>query len=221
VAQLINKVKQAIDINFEKVTLWSDSTIVLSWIRSHSNKIKTFVSHRVAEIQDLSNPTDWRHVPTDENSADGISRYLMPDQLPHSILRWSGPAFFRQSENCWPDPSFTFIESELPEMKITTTLVQQFENNVNSMITKQSSLFKMKRIVAYILWLINNCRKSRQDRCFSHITVEELVVSMKCIVCIIQKQEFSEYSTIQKGESLSKQSQLKSLNVFIDSDLIT
>jgi hypothetical protein len=29
-AQLINKVKQAIDINFEKVTLWSDSTLVLS-----------------------------------------------------------------------------------------------------------------------------------------------------------------------------------------------
>jgi hypothetical protein len=98
-------------------------------------------------------------------------------------------------------------------MKITTTLVQQFENNVNAMITKQSSLFKMKRIVVYILWFINNCRKSRQDRCFSHITVEELVVSMKCSVRIIQKQEFSEYSTIQKDESLSKQSQLKSLNV--------
>jgi hypothetical protein len=79
-AQLINKVKQAIDINFEKVTLWSDSTIVLSWIRSHSNKVKTFVSHRIAEIQDLSNPTDWRHVSTDENPADGMSRGLMPHQ---------------------------------------------------------------------------------------------------------------------------------------------
>jgi hypothetical protein len=85
--------------------------------------MKTFVSHHVAEIQDISNPTVWRHVSTDVNPADGISRGLMPDQLPHSTLWWSGPAFLRQSENCWPDPSFTFIESELPEMKITTTLV--------------------------------------------------------------------------------------------------
>lgn len=49
---------------------WTDSTIVLSWIRSSSSSFKTFVENRVTELQTVTSPDDWRHVRTDVNPAD-------------------------------------------------------------------------------------------------------------------------------------------------------
>jgi hypothetical protein len=53
-------------------------TIVLSWLRYVSGRMKSFVSHRVAEIQNLTRISDWHHVPTADNPADIISRGIMP-----------------------------------------------------------------------------------------------------------------------------------------------
>jgi hypothetical protein len=76
------------EIEFDKVILFSDSTIVLSWINSQSNKMKTFLSHKIAEIHDATNPPDWRHI---HNPADIISRGFMPNEVEESTLWWLDP----------------------------------------------------------------------------------------------------------------------------------
>jgi hypothetical protein len=219
-SQLVVKVKQAMNIDFDKITLFSDSTIVLSWIRSQSTKMKTFVSHRIAEIQDLTSPDSWRHVPTDENPADIISRGLMPSQLGHSDLWWTGPVFLTQPENYWPKNPVIVKENELPEMKTVTSLVtHHVEDAIIAVTTKFSSLYKIQRTVAYVLRFISNIRKHKEDRLCQHITAVEMLSSLKVIIRTIQQKEFaSELKSIKKGESICNKSPLKPLNVFIDAD---
>ena len=45
---------------------WTDSTVVLNWIRGKGNYKRFFVHNRVMKIQAKSN-IQWRHVSTDEN----------------------------------------------------------------------------------------------------------------------------------------------------------
>lgn len=85
--------------NIEKKNFhyWTDSTVVLAWIRAPSNKWKTFVANRVAEIQELTN-TNWEHVETAMNPADLLSRGMSATELQQSDLWWKGPHWLCNEE---------------------------------------------------------------------------------------------------------------------------
>ena len=85
-SQLTFQVVSALRQSFDSITLWTDSTIVLSWIRTEPNRWKTFVANRVSEIQDLTSFYQWKHVPGEVNPVDIISIGLNPDQLTKSLL---------------------------------------------------------------------------------------------------------------------------------------
>lgn len=60
---------------------WSDSTIVLSWIRSHIANSGQFVQRRLLEIRELTDVKSWYYVPSEENPADIPSRGLRVGEL--------------------------------------------------------------------------------------------------------------------------------------------
>ncbi|GFT85110.1 integrase catalytic domain-containing protein [Trichonephila clavipes] len=66
--------------------------IVLTWLRKEPMDLKTFVQNRVAKIQELYNQL-WRHVPSDQNPADLVSRGVDPDKLLQQNLWFNGPTF--------------------------------------------------------------------------------------------------------------------------------
>ncbi|GFV22520.1 integrase catalytic domain-containing protein [Trichonephila clavipes] len=55
--------------------------------------LKTFVQNRVAKIQELYPNQLWRHVPSDQNPADLVSRGVDPDKLLQQNLWFNGPTF--------------------------------------------------------------------------------------------------------------------------------
>lgn len=63
-SSLINFVQKTYKecISFTNSFAWSDSSVVLSWIRSSPHRWKTFVSNRVSSIQDKIPPACWHHV---------------------------------------------------------------------------------------------------------------------------------------------------------------
>ncbi|XP_033229232.1 uncharacterized protein LOC117180818 [Belonocnema kinseyi] len=73
-ARLYAATRQALDIDISKVNLWSDSTIALHWSNIEPHLLKTFVSNRVAKIQKLTQSCHWRHVSSQNNPADLVSR---------------------------------------------------------------------------------------------------------------------------------------------------
>ena len=87
-------------MQFERIIFFSDSHIVLSWIRNQAREFKLFVSARIAEIQSKSEPNQWRHVSGELNVADDVSRGIPAQQL---ISRWKhAPAFLKLPEEEWP-----------------------------------------------------------------------------------------------------------------------
>lgn len=80
---LSKRVIDALNIPFDRIYLWTDSTNTLAWIKGEPTKWKTFVGNLVSEIQDIH---DWHHVASENNPADIGSRGIDPKDLNHHRL---------------------------------------------------------------------------------------------------------------------------------------
>jgi hypothetical protein len=54
-SRLASSIKQELEIRINQTFLWTDSTNVLHWIRGNGKKVGQFESHRIGEIQELTN----------------------------------------------------------------------------------------------------------------------------------------------------------------------
>ncbi|CAH2020014.1 unnamed protein product, partial [Acanthoscelides obtectus] len=113
-SQLIAKISKSIDTSFSSIHCWTDSTIVLGWLKSNPSTLKPFVANRVSEIQRLTESIEWHHVSTLDNPADIVSRGLSPSSLMHSKLWFHGPDWLLYLDQ-WP--TSPILLSELPEQR--------------------------------------------------------------------------------------------------------
>ncbi|GFV73429.1 integrase catalytic domain-containing protein [Trichonephila clavipes] len=97
-AKLVHHVKQALKLNGTNTFLWSDSMIVLSWIRKESYQLKIFVANRIATIQEMTSSEQWRYVATEDNPADFVSRGMDSLKLKTCELWWNGPKFLMSNQ---------------------------------------------------------------------------------------------------------------------------
>ncbi|CAG7734124.1 unnamed protein product, partial [Allacma fusca] len=89
--KLLDTVKSHLRHPIEETHLWTDSTIVLSWIADPSNW-KTFVSNRISTIVKSYPRSCWHHVRSHDNPADCASRGINPKELEDHPLWWHGPS---------------------------------------------------------------------------------------------------------------------------------
>ena len=90
-SELLYTVQQTLELDSNQVRAWSDSTIVLCWLRSQPTRYKIFVGNRITAATEHYPSTIWGHVPTDENPADHASRGTTAAELMESQLWWKGP----------------------------------------------------------------------------------------------------------------------------------
>ena len=74
----------------KKLFLWTDSEIVLSWMKKIPDKEK-FLRRQLDEIKNFGNLL-VAHTTTDENPADSVSRGQSAKDLKQSKLWWLGPS---------------------------------------------------------------------------------------------------------------------------------
>ena len=109
------------------VFAWTDSTIVLSWLRGNPRRFKTYVGNRVSFILDQIPPDRWKHVPGILNPADCASRGLFPLELKDHRLWWDGPQYLQLNPSLWPEQPNSFseiISAEEKEVCNVTTVTQ-------------------------------------------------------------------------------------------------
>ena len=89
-------------------------------------------------IRNVSSPTQWRHVPSEANPADDVSRGLTARNLVES-QRWiCGPDLLWESEALWPrQPDFDSYIPEHEEVKKEPQayhVISEAEDIVNSFV---------------------------------------------------------------------------------------
>jgi hypothetical protein len=97
--QLISKLKTTLNLPISKYSYWTDSQIVIAWIKTEPHKLKTFIANRISKIQESSDMSDWSYINTKQNPADILSRGMSPKGLHESHLWWNGPKFLSEHES--------------------------------------------------------------------------------------------------------------------------
>lgn len=216
-ARLFNTVLKTINVKIDQQFLWTDSTIVLAWISCASSSLQTFVGNRVSEIQSLTDTKNWRHIRSEQNPADVVSRGAFPEELKTNIIWWNGPEWLSHDINIWPVSYVNLNPMELPERKSINLVTQQSSKQELPIFTKFSNYKKFERVVAWILRFIKNCRKSDEKLISKHLTCTELKNSMAVIMRQIQRNAFrNEFRCLEQGKSIDKGSRLLCLSVFFD-----
>lgn len=210
-ARLHNKVIKSLRVKINKSVFWTDSTIVLGWIKTKPKTLKMFVCNRIQEIRDLTNDCSWRHVPTNENPADFSSRGVAIQSLGNNELWWTGPNFLSKSEDDWPQNK---CEVNLPETKVTCSI--QIQESIIP-FQRYSKLSKLQRVTAYIFRFINNCKVMVSARQKGELTNDELQNALINLAKISQRESFpNEIHNLKNTTLLNRKSNILSLNPFLD-----
>jgi len=59
----ISKILPVSKLEINGISLWTESTVVLSWISSPASGWNKLVANREACIHETTNVNDWKHVP--------------------------------------------------------------------------------------------------------------------------------------------------------------
>lgn len=88
-AQLEILLNSEIALSIQQVVSWTDSTTVLTWLKSDSCCFKVFVGARVAEIQDATAGDTCHYVESATNLADDLTwgKPTLPARQPRSVAR--------------------------------------------------------------------------------------------------------------------------------------
>lgn len=245
-ANLIENVRMKLKQSQFELFLWSDSTIVLAWLRKSPNCWKTFVANRVSSILGKVGNIEWRHVVSNCNPADLATRGLTPSELKDNKLWWHGPEWLILDENNWPI-SVTEFQTSSEEKRSQSMFAKSSEIADSSLkasggkpeetekVTGDSGeplKAKEKPKVQDFLSNISTFQKAihvvarmyrfvslarKSDSNPEMLSSEELSMARKGIFIWSQKQYFSkDYACLTAKTRLSPKSPLICLNPFLD-----
>ena len=114
-SRLITSVKNALKncVNFDKIYLWTDSKVTLSWIKAIGKEFKTFVENRLREIRNNTDVENWSYCSSEFNPADLITRVGITKNFIENKLWWEGPEFLKLKKE-------QMFEFSIPESNFDT-----------------------------------------------------------------------------------------------------
>ena len=183
---------------FEGVYYWVDSTIVLHYLRNTSSRFVTFVANRIQEILEATSVGQWRHVRSEYNPADYVSRGLAV--LDDRFVTWiRGPSFLNGTDSNWQDsiPSMS-SNDQLETRRVVLHVDRVAETSLDKLLEHYSEWTKLVRAVAWLNRFTQYYRtmKGKGDTLrIGCLTVSELQNSEGWIIKYVQKRVFSEEYT--------------------------
>ncbi|XP_076660987.1 uncharacterized protein LOC143364626 [Halictus rubicundus] len=225
-SRLAKTISEEHDFDISRRVLWSDSRTALLWIRDNPRSLQTFVAHRVTEINDMTNLTDWKWLPSDINPADDATMRAKKG-LDESHRWFRGPDFLRLHESEWPEQvplatkeSSGMASAEKKKAFIYAALVQ------GALFLPDSSRFSSwKRLlsstarvfVAAERWKRLRRKRETPDRSGITLTVEHLAKAERAWIKEIQRQSFpDEIAALTSGRTITVNSRIVQLLPMMD-----
>ncbi|UYV75710.1 hypothetical protein LAZ67_13001071 [Cordylochernes scorpioides] len=189
-ARLNKMIFEALELKDIKNVFWSDATTALAWIK-RDDQWGTFVGNRVKEICRLSDPGNWRYVPSECNPADLPSRGCSLSRLIQSRW-WEGPSWLKLSEEFWPSRYKDLNEEEICAERKKIAVVTTVKSTDHWYMKYFSSLIKNVRMMAWIRRFINNLRSSTKVK--GELSVKEIDEAELALLKLVQAECFPSHS---------------------------
>lgn len=218
--QLAKKVAEAWSIDVTCFHLWTDSTVVLGWLNSQTRRLKTYVANRVEQILDVTNVEQWKHVLTDQNPADMLSRGLSSKELINSVLWWNGPEWMLQEQRWKMMETVSVNEDDLPEIREVKLVLSTIDSSMR-LITAYSDWDRLVRAWAWYAKFLDYLKTKRTPHLNRILTVQNLNAAKKGLLRRAQGDAFSkDITALIKGGNVPHKSKIRSLCPFIENGLI-
>ncbi|XP_025262213.1 uncharacterized protein LOC112637209 [Camponotus floridanus] len=210
---LVHHLRSSLEVS-APVYLWSDSKVVLHWIKGHASRWKTYVANRVSLIQKRLPEAQWRHVPGQENPADCASRGIAPRDLLNHPLWWQGPGWLLGDSSLWPASDEASMVS-VPETKTTVLTAISKIRPEPEILLQFSTLHRLLRVSA---WCLRWRRTARHPPSVALLS-DELDASLIRWLRIVQGIHYAvELTAVRESRLVPRGSHLARLHPFIDDD---
>ncbi|XP_049300463.1 uncharacterized protein LOC125774090 [Anopheles funestus] len=235
-AELIARIRNQL-CHITKEQYYSDSQIVLSWIKSSDNRWQEFVARRVDRIQKATNKDDWEYVSTRENPADLVSRGIVPSKLIGNMLKFwlSGPEFLQNNQGTVNPSRYQYdFAAELEQKKSSSSLlVATLGPTCDDLISNYPHHFSYNKTVkhfALVYRAIQNmkasCKTKKNEspelsRTTGPITVAERQKGLMLIIKIMQSSVYpNETKEFKENGCINPKGEFQHLNATIVDEVI-
>ena len=217
-AKMANTIKQELSFEFNEIYFWTDSTVVLRYIKCETSRFQTFVANRVTMIREGTKGAIWRYVDSELNPADDCTRA-------RQSTRWlNGPAFLYQRESVWPRNPLLNTEdiSVLKIKKFVHITGCEIDNGsktkLGEMFERFSSWVRLKKAIGWLLKYKCLSRTHNKIIIRRKLDVNLLNQAEQDIIRLVQKENYpEEYSTLEKNCRIKSNISLRKLNpVLVD-----
>ena len=207
-----------LSVNISRVMAWTDSTIVLSWLASYPGTWGCFVANRVSLIQEQVAPSQWKHVPSEQNPADCASRGKTATDLLDFNLWWKGPDWLAHDETQWPKQPILPIAAPPGRRKRAASIfhLQPKGHQPVIEVDRFSNLDRLQRATAYVMRFID---------CFCGLDIakgpiqqSELVMAQLKLLVLHQKEYFGTKLDILQARTRKYSGRLLALGPFFDEE---
>ncbi|XP_068205286.1 uncharacterized protein [Palaemon carinicauda] len=187
-----NELKQPV----QHSRFWSDSAIVLQYIKSTECLFQTFIDNRLGTIHRCSKPEQWRHVSSEQNPSDNDTRGLTALELLTGRRVRYGANFLEQPSTCWPAQSVVleapFDEPEVNKETSTMTTRTQPANKDNKLFHYYSSWYALQCAVAWNLKFYYWLRSGKARPTNLQLKMLENQAARERIIMAIQQYSFGD-----------------------------
>lgn len=224
--ELGETLSEHLSIEMGNIQYFTDSKVVLGYIRNETRRFYTYVSNRVDRIRNKSSPTQWNFVPTTKNPADcGTRANMNAKDLPQSM--WlSGPNWPRNKpeSDIRTKDSFPLVEPQndreiRPDITVRKTTITT-SKDLGTRFQRFSRWWGLVKAITSLIRLARSFRArkglgaSREENCINLYQVAETA-----IIKIVQIECFTEeILCLSHGKELDKESPISRLSPFLDQE---